>query len=253
MKLTGKNPVIERLRNNPATINKIFLQEGFQEAAYIYKKAKERGIPVFVVPSSKLLKIARHANTQGILAEVEDFAYTPYEELLDRALEKGKSLLFLDGLNDPQNLGVIIRSLACLGKFGIVIPRHDSVDVTEAVLRVASGADNYVPVARVGNLAPAILAAKSNGFWIAGAVVKEGLSLTEAAFSFPMGLVIGSEQKGIRDVIRKHLDQEITIPMAFDTLSFNAAQAATILCYEIVRQRHARRAAKESQYAKEKK
>ncbi len=253
MKLTGKNPVIERLRTNPGTIRKIYLQEGFQESAYVSKKARQGGIPVFVVHASKLLKMARHANTQGILAEVENFAYTPYEELLDRALEKGKSLLFLDGLNDPQNLGVIIRSLACLGKFGIVLPRHDSVDITEAVLRVASGADNYVPIAKVGNLAPAIESARDKGFWIAGAVVKEGVSLTETPFSFPMGLVVGSEQKGIRDVIRKHLDLEVTIPMAFDTLSFNVAQATTILCYEIVRQRLARKSARESQHAQEEK
>ncbi len=237
MKLTGKNPVIERLRSNPATIRKIYLQEGFQDAAYIYKKAKQRGIPVFVTLPSRLLKMARNTNTQGILAEVEDFSYMPYEELLDMAFEKKKSPLFLDGLNDPQNLGVILRSLACLGKFCVVIPRHESVEVTEAVLRVASGADNYVPLAKVGNLATAIQLAKEKGFSIAGAVVKDGISLMETHFPFPMGLVVGSEQKGIRDVVRRHLDLEVTIPMNIDTLSFNVAQATTIICYEIARQK----------------
>lgn len=237
MKLFGKNSVIERLRADPKSVRKIFVQHGFQGTLFIHKKARPWGIPVLPVPQSKLMKIGRDKNTQGVMADVEDFAYIPYDELLDTAVHKKRCPLFLDGLTDPQNLGAIIRSLACFGKFSIVLPTHDSVSITEAVLRVASGGENYVPVARVPNLGNAIKKAKDEGFQIAGAVVQGGQALGEVNLPYPLGLVIGSEQKGIRDIVRKQLDLELSIPMASDTLSFNAAHAVSVLCYEITRQK----------------
>lgn len=237
MKLFGKNPVIERLRANPQSIRKIYIQQDFNEAGYIRSKARQNGIPVFVVPASKLSKMGRAQNTQGILVDVDEFAYVPYEELLAAALKKKRCLIFLDGLNDPQNLGAILRSLACLGKFSAVLPTHDSVEVTEAVLRVACGGDNYVPVAKVNNLGQAIARAKESGFWIAGTVLKDGQSLLETSLPHPLGVVVGSEQKGIRDVIRRQLDLALTIPMSQETLSLNAAHAAAILAYEITKQK----------------
>ena len=236
MRLYGKNPIIERLRSKPASIKKIYLQEGFNDAGYIYKKAKQSGIPVILSHKSKLLKLARNTNTQGILADVDDFIYVPYDELLETASQKKRTLVFLDSLNDPQNLGAILRSLACLGHFSVVLPSHESVEITETVLRVASGGENHVPVAKVPNLVNAIKSAKEAGFSIAGTVVSGGQPLEETKLPFPLGLVIGSEQKGIRDVIRKHLDLELSITMYLDRLSFNVAQAATIFCYEIKKQ-----------------
>ena len=237
MRLYGKNSVIERLRANPASVRKIYIEQGFQETAYIYKRAKDKGIPVVSIPRSKMIKIARNLNTQGVLVDTDDFAYERFDDLLDNAAEKRNTLLFLDGLTDPQNLGAIVRSVACLGNFAIVLPTHGSVEITESVLRVASGGDNYVPVAKIGNLVNAIKEAKEKGYTILGAVVKGGQPLYEFKMNFPVGLVIGSEQKGIRDVIRKHLDAEITIPMKMDTLSYNVAHATTIVCYEITRQK----------------
>jgi len=237
MRLFGKNSVVERLRSNPKSIRKIYVQHGFRGTLYIHKKARPWGIPVLPVPQTKMMKIGRDKNTQGVMADVEDFEYTPYEELLETALGKKRCLIFLDGLNDPQNLGAIIRSLACLGKFSLVLPSHDSVSVTEAVLRVASGGEGYVPIAKVGNLGNAIKKAQNEGFQIAGAVVQGGQCLGETELPHPLGLVIGSEQNGIREVILKRLDIELSIPMVGDTLSFNAAHAATVLCYEITRQK----------------
>lgn len=237
MKLYGKNSVIERLISQPETIKRVFVQKDFSDIGYFRKKAQKRGIPVVIVPRSKMLKMARNHNTQGILVETEEFDYVPYDELLEKALKKKHSILFLDGLNDPQNLGSMIRSLACLGGFALVLPTHRSVAVTESVLRVACGGDNYVGISKVSNLSQSILKAKMAGFSIVGTVVKGGKNLRESKFSFPLALVIGSEQKGIRDIIRKKLDLEITIPMAQTRLSMNVSQAATILCYEIVRQR----------------
>jgi len=174
MKLYGKNSAIERLRSNPKSIRKIYIQHGFKGTLLIHKKAKQWGIPILPVPQSKMMKIGRDKNAQGILVDVEDFAYVDYDELLETALKKKRCLVFLDGINDPQNLGAIIRTLACLGKFSVILPTHDSVSVTEAVLRVSSGGDNYVPVAKVSNLVNAIKKAKGEGMAIVGAVVKGG-------------------------------------------------------------------------------
>lgn len=237
MKLYGKNAVIERLRTNPQTVRQIYLQEHNADSSYILKKARGLNIPVYIVPKSKILKLARHTNSQGVLVDVDDFAYHPLEEAIDLALNKNYTLVFLDNLNDPQNLGAIMRSLACLGHFALVLPTHDSVSVTEAVLRVASGGDNYVPVAMVNNLNQAIFKAKKENISIMGAVTSGGEDLRNVKFSFPLGLVVGSEQKGIRDVVRKNLDKEITIPMYKNHLSLNVAQAVTVLGYEITKQK----------------
>ena len=237
MRLYGRNPVLERIKSNPRSIKRIFVEHGHPDSAYVNQKAKQFGLPVTMVPASKMLKLARDVNSQGLLAEVEGFSYLPFPDLLAQAKEKHGTLVFLDELNDPQNLGGIMRSLGCLGHFYIVLPTHHSVEVTETVLRVSCGGDNYVAVAKVANIAVAITKAKEEGFWIAGSVVKNGEDLTKTQFQFPLGIVIGSEQKGIRDVIVKHLDLAVTIPMAHDRMSFNAAHATTILCYGIARQR----------------
>ena len=237
MKLYGKNPVIERIKSNPRSIRRILIEQGHQDHGYIAQKARKWGIPVSAVPASQLHKIARNLNTQGVVADVDDFAYVPYDDLLSEAIKKNAVLVFLDGVNDPQNLGAIIRSLGCLGHFAIVLPTKDSVSVTEAVLRVASGGENHVRVTQVSNLAQAIVKAKDAGFWIAGSVVEGGENFFATQLQFPLGLVLGSEQKGIRDVIKKHLDLKMTIPMAQERMSFNVAQAATIFAYEITKQK----------------
>ena len=240
MRLFGKNPIFERLRSQPSTIRRIYLQEGFAEASYVHQKAKKWGIPILAVPKTKLIKMARNHNIQGIVAETDEFIYQPFDELLEKALEKQKCLLFLDNITDPQNLGAILRTMACLGGFSVILPTHDSVEVTESVLRVACGGENYVPISKVSNLNNAIKTAKDNGFSIAGTFAKEGESLINVKFTFPLGLVLGSEEKGVRDIIRKQLDFALTIPMANQSLSLNVAHAAAILGYEILRQRQHR-------------
>lgn len=237
MKVYGKNPVLERLKADPKSIQKLYVQDGQADAGYLYKKAKKWGIPVHAMPKSKMDKLSRNLNAQGVMAEIGEFLYTDYSALLDASLSKNTCLVFLDGLTDPQNLGGILRSLACLGGFAIILPTHDSVSVTESVLRVACGGDNFVPVSRVANLGKALKEAKDAGFFIAGTVVADGEDLRTVKFSFPLGLVIGSEQKGIRPIVQKYLDQAVSLPMAQSRLSLNAAHAATVFCYEIVKQR----------------
>jgi len=228
---------LERIKSNPKSIRHLYLQAGHPEHGYIASKARKFGFPITVVDAHHMLRLGRSLNTQGLLMEVEDFAYADYEDVLETAAQNGQTLLFLDGLMDPQNLGAIIRSIACLGGFVVVLPTHDSVHVTDTVMRIACGGENYVQICKVNNLNNAIAKAKAKDFWIAGSVVKGGEDLAKTKFPFPLGLVVGSEDKGIREVTQERLDVRVTIPMAQPRMSLNAAHATSILCYEIKKQR----------------
>ncbi|HLF18289.1 MAG TPA: 23S rRNA (guanosine(2251)-2'-O)-methyltransferase RlmB [Candidatus Omnitrophota bacterium] len=235
--MAGKNPVFERLRANPRSIRRIYLEEGFSESGFVRGKAKKFGIPVLTIHAAQMHKIGRDKNTQGILADVDDAEYVDFDELLEHAVSKKRTLIFLDELTDPQNLGAIIRSLGSLGRFSLVLPQRHSVGITETVLRIASGGENYVPVAQVSNLNHAIEEAKESGFTIIGAVTRNGENIYEVELPAHIGLVIGGEQKGIREGVMKNLDIKITIPMLVDTMSLNVAAATTLLCYETIKQK----------------
>ena len=241
MKLFGKNPVLERIKTNPQTIKKIILQEGHKDAAYLHRKAQASGIPVQTVPRTKMQKLARHINAQGVIIEITDFPYQSLADLLEWGAKKKAVMIFLDNIQDPQNFGAIVRSLACLGDFGVILPKHHSVQVTEAVLRIACGGENHVRIAQVSNLAQAVKSAKEAGYWITGTVVEGGQDIAEVSFPAPLGVIIGSEQKGIRAVLLKSVDIKVTIPMAKPRLSLNVAQATTIMAFEVMRQRRQRK------------
>lgn len=235
-RLYGRNSVSERLKADPQSIQHLILDRE-QGAKDIEHLGRAKGIPIRYLSAREFEKISRNIRSQGIIAEVEGFTYSDFEDMFNQSKEKVSTLLFLDNLNDPQNLGSILRTAACLGGFAVVLPKHDSVEITEAVLRVASGGENYVPVAQVTNLSSAITEAKKKGYWIAGAVVKGGENLTKAILRFPLGLVIGSEAKGIRLGLLKQLDFTFTIPVEGAQLSLNVAIAAALFCYEALRQR----------------
>jgi len=236
MYLYGKNSVLERLKANPSSIKKVFLQDKFS-ADHILSLIEQNNVPIQHVREKEILRIKRADRLQGIVAEIEKFSYTPFEDLIHRALEENISLLFLDNINDPHNLGSIIRICACFGGFAIVIPRHASCEVTDAVMHVSSGGENFVPVSMVSNMSTGILKAKSAGFWVAGTVIDGGEDMGQASLPQPLSLVLGSEGKGIRHGIDKHLDVRVTLPMRGVALSFNVAMASAIFCYEIQRQR----------------
>jgi 23S rRNA (guanosine2251-2'-O)-methyltransferase len=142
MKIYGKNPVLERIKSNPKSVRHIYVQAGHPEHSYIALKSKKYGIPITVVDQHRMVKLSRTLNTQGLLMEVEEFGYFDYEDLLETAEADGTVFLFLDAITDPQNLGAIIRSAACLGGIVVVLPTHDSVHVTDTVMRVACGGEN---------------------------------------------------------------------------------------------------------------
>lgn len=236
MFLYGKNSVLERIKNKPESIRRIMLEENFDDLK-ILEAIKSSKLPFDRVAENKLLRIKRADRLQGIVAEVDEFKYVDSGDLLSEAKENNKTLILLDSLNDPHNLGTIMRTLACFGGFAIIIPKHESCEINETVLHVASGGENFVPVSLVTNLSTALIEAKKEGFWAVGAVVDGGSDITKTELVFPMCLVLGSEGKGIRPGLEKQLELKLKIPMAGASLSFNVAMAATIFAYEINRQR----------------
>lgn len=233
--LYGKNSVLERLKADPHSIRQIYLQDNFKDAQ-IMDVITSLKVPVKSVSETDLLRIKRADRLQGIIAEVPRYQYTAFDKLLKTARAKGTTLLFLDGLNDPHNLGSIMRSAACFGGFALVIPVHGSCEVNETVIHVASGGENYVPVSQVTNLSTALLQAKKAGYWAAGTVVEGGQDLYTTSFPFPLCLVLGTEGKGIRYGIQKHLDLKVSLPMHGAPLSLNVAMACAIFVHEIARQ-----------------
>lgn len=238
MVLYGKNSVFERLKANPASVKKIFLQNNFTVPHIIESSIKQNNIAVERLFSQGLFRIKHAKDLQGIIAKVDRFMYTPFYDLLSRPKDRQLTLIFLDRINDPQNLGVIIRIAACFGGFAVVIPQFEACEVTEAVLHVASGGENYVPISMVQNLSTAIMKAKESGYWIMGAEVgDEAEDIGKVSLSFPLGLVLGSEGKGIRYGVGKRLDLRARIPMPGAGLSFNVSMACAIFCHEISKQR----------------
>lgn len=236
MYLYGKNSVMERLKADPGSIRQIFIQDNFK-APDIIKLITSCKITLKTVSEKDLLRIKRADRLQGIIAETDKFKYTPFEELLNIPDEKKLSFIFLDGLNDPHNLGSIMRTAACFGGVALVIPEHGSCEVTDAVMHVASGGENSVPVSMVKNLSTALINAKKAGYWAVGTVVEDGQDINKTPLPFPLCLVLGAEGKGIRYGIQKHLDLKITLSMTGAQLSLNVAMAFAIFAHEITKQK----------------
>ncbi len=236
MYLYGKNSVLERVKVNTGSIRQVFIQDNFKNNDLV-KLLKSEKIPVKTVSERDLLRIKRADRLQGIAAEIDVFKYTPFDDLLNRGKERGLTLIFLDGLNDPHNLGSIMRTAACFSGFALIIPEHASCEVNDTVMHVASGGENFVQVAMVTNLSGALIKAKKAGYWVVGTVVSEGQDINETSLPFPMCLVLGTEGKGIRYGVQKHLDLKITLPMKGAQLSLNVAMAFAIFAQEITRQK----------------
>jgi len=235
MRLYGKRPVLERLKTAPKTIRALVLQQD-TDAADLVKAAKAAGITFLSKSRHDFSRLAPELHTQGVLAEVEDFRYVEIEQLLQQQ-EPRPTLILLDRVTDPQNLGAILRTLACLGEFAVVLPRHESAEVNETVLRIACGGENHIPVARVTNLVQASEAAKQAGYWIAGAVPAGGTPLHTADWPVPLAVILGSEGTGIRPGLEKQLELKLSLPMPGAALSFNVATAAALIGYEVTRRR----------------
>ncbi|MBU1086016.1 MAG: 23S rRNA (guanosine(2251)-2'-O)-methyltransferase RlmB [Candidatus Omnitrophica bacterium] len=236
MNLYGKNQVAERLKSNPNSIKKIFFNQKCDLSA-MKIIANEKKIPYIFLQDKDFLIMAKDANTQGVIAQVVEFCYEDLDDILKQSKPDKYVLIALSNITDPQNLGSILRTVACFGNFALIIPKHRTASINETVLRVACGGENYVPIVQVTNLISAIQSAKDAGYWVAGSVLEDGEDMTNFKFPFPLCLVIGAEDKGIRQGLLNHLDYKLTLPMPGKELSLNAAVATAVFCYEIMKQR----------------
>lgn len=238
--VAGKHPVLEALRSG-REINKIWVAEGAQKhlTAPIIAEAKQQGVIVQFADKRKLDTMAGEVAHQGVIAQVAPYRYYEVDELLAAAKAKGEMpfLLLLDEIEDPHNLGSILRTAECTGAHGVIIPKRRSASLTATVAKTSAGAAEYVPVARVTNLAQTIESLKEQGVWVAGTDVTAEQDVYKTKFDMPVAIVIGNEGKGMGRLIREKCDFLVKLPMAGKLNSLNASVAAGVLMYEVLRQR----------------
>ncbi len=237
--ICGRNPVIEALRSD-ASLDTIYIDGNGGSLGVIRRLAKEKGIPVKDVREEKLTKISGGASHQGVAATGACAEYVSLEDILAVSEKKGTKpfIIICDEIEDPHNLGAIIRTAETSGADGIIIPKRHSAGLNATVFKTSAGAASYVPVARVSNLAAAIDKLKKAGVWIYGTDAS-GSEYTKTDLTGSCGLVIGSEGFGISRLIREKCDFMIKLPMMGKINSLNASVAAGIFMYEILRQRNA--------------
>ncbi|MBN3523769.1 23S rRNA (guanosine(2251)-2'-O)-methyltransferase RlmB [Paenibacillus apiarius] len=239
--IAGKHSVTEALKSG-RTINKIWIADNAQKhlTQPIIAEAKKAGVIIQTVDKRKLDQMAEGVQHQGVVAQVAAYEYVDVEDILARAEAKGEVpfLLLLDEIEDPHNLGSILRTADCTGVHGVIIPKRRSVGLTATVSKTSAGAVEYVPVARVTNLSQTMEQLKERGVWIVGTDVSANQEIYDAdVFTLPVALVIGNENKGMGRLIRETCDVLCKLPMAGQINSLNASVAAGIFMYEVVRRR----------------
>ncbi|MDR2066600.1 MAG: 23S rRNA (guanosine(2251)-2'-O)-methyltransferase RlmB [Endomicrobium sp.] len=229
----GRNAVKELLKANKRTINKVMVSKTARGnvVSEIISIAKQKNIAVHSVPPEKLDKFSQQS--QGIVAEVSPVVYLDLLNLINKAKQSLKPLLvILDGIEDPHNLGAIIRNCVAFGANGVIIPKWRAVSVTETVSKSSAGAIEHISISRVSNLSQTITLLKDNGFWIAGAE-NGSQTLGIIDLPFPLAVIIGSEGFGLHDLTKKNCDYLVSIPQKNTISSLNASCASAIILYEI--------------------
>ncbi len=237
--IEGRNAVTEAFRAGK-TIDKLYILDGCQDGPVltIRKEADKQDTIVKYVAKERLDQLSETGKHQGVIAVAAAYEYASVEDILRRAREKQEPpfLILLDNIEDPHNLGAIIRTANLAGAHGVIIPKNRAVGLTAVVARTSAGALNYTPVAKVTNLARTIEGLKKEGLWFVCADM-EGTSMYRLDLKGPIGLVIGSEGEGVGRLVKEKCDLSAAIPMKGNIDSLNASVAAGILAYEIVRQR----------------
>jgi len=241
--LYGRHAVREVLRAGRRRVHRIFLAREARETKIIRSildLARQRQVPVQRVPRLKLDQMGSNAHHQGIMAEVNPYPYADLEDLLRVGQERGEPtwLLLLDNLQDPQNVGALLRTAEAAGVHGVVLPSRHAVGVTPAVVHISAGAAEHLLVARVTNLVRTIEALKEQEIWVIGLeAVPEAMPYHQVDLTIPLGLVIGSEGSGLRRLVRERCDLLMRLPMRGHIGSLNASVAGGIALYEVLRQR----------------
>lgn len=237
--IEGRNAVIEAFRSGK-TIDKIYILDGCQDGpmSTIRREAKKHGTLVKYVEKDRLDQLSSTGKHQGVIAYAAAYTYAEVEDMLKSAREKNEDpfLILLDGIEDPHNLGAIIRTANQAGAHGVIIPKNRAVGLTAVVARTSAGALNYTPVAKVTNLSKTIEELKKEGMWFVCADM-EGTRMYDLNLKGSIGLVIGGEGEGVSRLVKESCDMTAAIPMKGEIDSLNASVAAGVLAYEIVRQR----------------
>lgn len=237
--IEGRNAVIEAFRSGK-TIDKLFLLDGCQDGPIqtIKREAKKQDTIVKFVDKERLDQMSVTGRHQGVIAQAAAYEYAEVEDILQAAKDKGEPpfVLILDNIEDPHNLGAILRTANLAGAHGVIIPKNRAVGLTATVARTSAGAINFTPVAKVTNIAKTIEDLKKEGMWFVCADMG-GTSMYDLNLTGPIGLVIGNEGEGVGRLVKEKCDMIASIPMKGDIDSLNASVAAGVLAYEIVRQR----------------
>lgn len=238
--IIGKNPVLEALKSG-RSINKVIISDQLnrQTVQTLQKEAKQSGITVQQVPKKKIDQLVE-GNHQGVAASIAAYQYADLDELFQRAEEKKEAPFFiiLDEIEDPHNLGSILRTADAAGAHGIIIPKRRAVGLTATVAKTSAGAVEYVPVARVTNIAKTIDELKERHVWVVGTEAEGTEDFREIDGAMPVGLVIGNEGKGMSRLVREKCDWTVRLPMTGGVSSLNASVAAALLMYEVYRKRN---------------
>ncbi len=238
-KIEGRNAVIEAFRSGK-TIDKLYILDNCQDGPImtIKREAKKQDCLVKYVKREKLDQLSETGKHQGVVAITSAYEYASVEDILENARKKGEDpfILLLDSIEDPHNLGAIIRTANQAGAHGVIIPKNRAVGLTAAVARTSAGALNYTPVAKVTNLVKTIEELKKEGLWFVCADMS-GTTMYQLDLKGPIGLVVGSEGEGVGRLVKEKCDFTASIPMKGDIDSLNVSVAAGVLAYEIVRQR----------------
>lgn len=237
--IEGRNAVIEAFRAG-RTIDRLYVLDGCKDGPImsIKREAAKQGTPIKYVTKERLDQMSETGRHQGVIAAAAAYSYAEVSDILQKAKDKGEEpfVLLLDGIEDPHNLGAIIRTANQAGAHGVIIPKNRAVGLTATVAKASAGALNYTPVAKVTNLGQTIEELKKEGLWFVCADM-DGTSMYELNLKGPIGLVVGAEGDGVSRLVREKCDMTAQIPMRGDIDSLNASVAAGILAYEIVRQR----------------
>ncbi len=237
--IEGRNAVIEAFRSGK-TIDKLYVLDGCQDGPVmtIKREAKKQDCQIKYVAKERLDQMSETGKHQGVIAVAAAYEYAEVEDILEAAEKKGEPpfVFLLDNIEDPHNLGAIIRTANLVGAHGVIIPKNRAVGLTATVARTSAGALNYTPVAKVTNLAKTIEELKKAGMWFVCADM-DGTVMYQLDLKGPIGLVIGSEGEGVGRLVKEKCDMSAAIPMKGDIDSLNASVAAGVLAYEILRQR----------------
>lgn len=237
--LIGRKPVLEAIKAEE-NIEKIYLLFGQKgEAIYEIKKlARNNKISITELPSNKFRNISDDPHTQGVIAIKSSQKYYSIEQIVETVKQETFPLiLILDSIQDPHNLGAILRTAECAGIQGVIITIHESVSVTETVIKTSAGATEHLMICKVSNLPQALDYLKENGFWIIGSSLMDSKDYTELDYKMPTAVIVGNEEKGIRPIVQKKCDFLVKIPMAGKIQSLNVSVATGVLLFEINRKR----------------